>query len=339
MREAAASIVVGSFESQKPSKDELRFFAKEKTPGFVLFKRNISQDNFELLPKNLIDPLYKARNEKTPLFVAVDQEGGRVRRLSSPFPNLGAPLRIDNTSAKDHQETLLFEYGITLAKALLDLHINVNFAPVVDILSNPLNVGIGDRAFGVHAEQVVSRAGSFLKGMQSVGLWGCLKHFPGQGSELSDPHHEKVVAPISLETLTHRELVPYKKLLSLVPMVMVSHCIYPCLDSKPASLSPKIISELLRKQLAYEGLILTDDMNMKAISQDKELWQNAIVSAIAAGSNLVLVCSGLDNWNYAIEALEREGRRSEAFANMLYISAEKVFKFRKNQLASYDSTT
>lgn len=332
MREAAASIVVGSVESQKPGRDELRFFAKEKVPGFVLFKRNISQDDYTTLPSQLISRLNDVRNDKVPLFIAVDQEGGRVRRLPTPFPNEGCALRAGLSSDDDRQ--FLFEYGKTVGSALRELRINVNFAPVLDILSNPLNVGIGDRAFGLNAEQVSERAGAFLEGMQSVGVWGCLKHFPGQGSELSDTHFEKVLIPSSKEALMQRELVPYKKLLSSTKMVMISHCIYPSLENKPASLSRTVILELLRKELGYSGLVLSDDMNMKAISQDPAAWQESIVEAVAAGVNAILVCSGLDNWVHAIDAIEAEGRRSEAFANLLYTSAEKVQNFRINHLAN-----
>lgn len=328
MREAAASIVVGSLESLRPTKDELRFFSKEKIPGFVLFKRNIPQEDHSLLTQQLIDPLHKAMNDKTPLFISVDQEGGRVSRLGSPFPNEGCAMR-----AHLHKsEQALFEYGKAVGTALLKLRINVNLAPVVDILSNPLNVGIGDRSFGLTADQVVERSANFLNGMQSVGVLGCLKHFPGQGSELSDTHLEKVVIHSSKDTLHNRELIPYKKLLPLTKMVLISHCIFPALDSKPASLSHTIISGLLRKELNFDGLVLSDDMNMKAISQDPKGWGQAIVAAVAAGSNLVLVCSKLENWIHAIEALEAEGRKSEAFANLLYASAEKVQTFRRNSL-------
>jgi len=330
MREAAASIVIGSLESLKPNRDELRFFAKEKIPGFVLFKRNISQDDFHSLPSQLIKRLYDSRNDKTPLLIAVDQEGGRVRRLPSPFPNEGCAIRAGVFADNDRE--FLFNYGKEVGTELKKLRINVNFAPCVDILTNPLNVGIGDRSFGVRAEQVVRRAGSFLEGMQSAGVWGCLKHFPGQGSELSDTHNEKVTVPLSKETLMQREMMPYKQLLYSAKMVMVSHCIFSSLDSKSASLSRIVISDLLLKELAYTGLVLSDDMNMKAIAQDTQLWGEAIVEAIAAGTNAVLVCSGFENWVHAIEAIEVQARRSEAFANLLYTSAEKMQNFRINYL-------
>ena len=332
MREAAASIVVGSFESLKPGKDELRFLEKEPIPWFVLFKRNIDQDDHPSLASSLLAPAYKACQQETPLLVAVDQEGGRVSRLSHPFPNQGCALRACLAPSEEQQIRDLFQYGKDVAQALLKIGINVNFAPVVDILSNPLNTGVGDRAFGTSVFPVNTRAGAFLRGMHSVGVWGCLKHFPGQGSELSDPHNEKVIISVPKDLLLVRELEPYQSLLHEAKMVMVSHCTFLALDSKPASLSSIVITDLLKHHLKFDGLVLSDDMNMKAIVQDPGQWKQAIVASVAAGVNAVLVCSGLDNWARAIDALEAEGRRSESFANLLYSSAEKMLQFRRNYL-------
>ena len=331
MREAAASIVVGSLESETPNRDEIAFFAREKIPGFTIFKRNISAE-FGSLPDKLITPLYEARNENMPLFIAIDQEGGRVSRLPPPFPNEGCAIRALDQGSMAQQALVLEAYGKRVAQALLKLRINVNFAPVVDILSNPINKGIGDRAFGVNSSQVIARAGAFLTGMQSHGVMGCLKHFPGQGSEISDPHHEKVVIDASRDTLFQRELAPYPELMPLAKMVMVSHCTYPQLDPKPASLSQTIISGILKDQLKFTGLVVCDDMNMKAIAQDAKLWQEAIIDTVVAGSDLILVCSQLENWRRAIDALEAEARRSVAFAKLLQAAAEKVRSFRQQDL-------
>jgi beta-N-acetylhexosaminidase len=331
MREAAASIVVGSLGLLEPSKEELRFLSRERVPGVVLFKRNIPPSLSDLT-NNIIQALYASRNDKTPLFIAIDQEGGRVSRLDAPFPNEGCALRVGNTLNEPGRQKFIYEYGKSLGLALRDLHINVNFAPVVDILSHPLNIGVGDRAFGMTSKHVIQRAGAFLNGMQSEGVLGCLKHFPGQGSELNDPHHDKVVIDLSHSRLEKRELAPYRALLDHAKMVMVSHCIFPSLDKVPASLSHAIVTGLLRKAYSFQGLIVSDDMNMKAISQDPISWRYSIVQSVVAGCNLILVCSHLDNWIRAIDALEAEGRKSESFANLLYASAEKVQTFRKNFL-------
>ncbi len=332
MREAAASIVVGSLESDLPSQEEIRFFSKEKVPGLTLFKRNLPA-NISTLPKQLLEPLYNARSERHPLFIAIDQEGGRVSRLSAPFPNAGCAMQAYIEGNSEQQWTALSNYGKQVAEELLKLRINVDFAPVVDILSNPRNIGIGDRAFGVNSSQVVARAGAFLTGLQSLGVLGCLKHFPGQGSELGDPHDDQVVIDAKEDTLFNRELVPYKELLPQAKMVMVSHCMYPALDNKPASLSHKIISGVLKEQLQFQGIVICDDMNMKAISQDPQLWKEAIIETVAAGSDLILVCAKLENWIRAIDALEAEARRSKSFAQTLLAAAEKVRSFCKNELS------
>ncbi len=332
IREAAAAIVVGSLASEKISQDELRFVTTEKIPGIILFKKNIPP-NLSELKENLIIPLQSAAGHKTPLLIAVDQEGGRVSRLSSPFPNKGCALKLMGTGISPSDLKELQAYGSQLGLALKELGINTNFAPVVDILTNPLNIGIGDRAFGLRAESVSLRAGAFLKGMQGTGVWGCLKHFPGQGSELTDPHEESVVISVRYETLRDRELVPYKELLAQAQMVMVSHCIYPDIDKQPATLSYKIMTNLLKEDLKYSGLVVSDDMNMKAISQDFAKWGQSLIQSVSAGVDLLLVCSGLERWQKAIDALEAEAKQSKDFAKRLFAAAEKVKYFRQNKLA------
>lgn len=328
IREAAAAIVVGSLASEKLSQDEIRFLKTEKIPGITLFKRNIPPVLSDL-KSNIILPLQNLTASKSPLIIAVDQEGGRVSRLASPFPNKGCAFKLAGNGSSPNDLDEIQKYGVQVGLALNELGINTNFAPVVDILSNPLNIGIGDRSFGLNAEAVSLRAGAFLDGMQSTGVWGCLKHFPGQGSELTDPHEESVVISIRYETLRDRELVPYKKLLDQAQMVMVSHCIYPDIDTQPGTLSYKIMTQLLKEDLKYSGLVVSDDMNMKAISQDFEKWGQSLIRSVSAGADLLLVCSGLDRWQKAIDVLESEAKQSKSFEKRLLAAAEKVEYFRQ----------
>lgn len=329
MREAAASVVAGSLGSFKPSPEELRFLSKEAIPGLVLFKRNINQESYLSLKTDIIHAVHKARQDRA-LIISVDQEGGRVSRLGPSFPNKGSPLRLSVDLEPDEQVKELRDYGARVAESLLEIGINVNFAPVVDVLTNPLNISIGDRAFSLNPQDVIRRAGAFLEGMQQTGLVGCLKHFPGMGGELVDPHFDKVVIKNPESLLLKRELQPYIELLPHAKMIMISHCIYTEIDHKPASLSELVITELLKKQLGYNGLIVTDDMNMKAIKQDVTSWKKAIIETIAAGAHLVLVCSQLENWIHAIDALEEEAKKSTIFSNILFNAAQKVGTFRKN---------
>ena len=158
------------------------------------------------------------------------------------------------------------------------------------------HISIGDRAFASTASGVSARAGSFLSGLLEANIFGCLKHFPGQGNAPADTHLGSAVVEATIDQLHQHELKPFKDCLDRAPMVMMSHCIYPALDERHACLSGKIINGLLREQLGYTGLVVSDDMTMKAIDQNDLAWQGKMVEAIAAGVDILLVCKGLDAW-------------------------------------------
>ena len=160
------------------------------------------------------------------------QEGGRVRRLKEPFPNLGPALHISGGNDDKGSIEQIFNYGHCVGLRLKELGINVNFAPVLDCLSNPKNDAIGDRSFASSPNKVVSRAGAYLRGHQEAGIYGCLKHFPGQGDASHDTHLQSTAINASSLQLEQRELVPFVELLPEAELVMISHCIYPAIEHK-----------------------------------------------------------------------------------------------------------
>lgn len=330
MRQLAASVVLGSLSSQKLSSAEQLFLKKYKVPGVTLFKRNFSEDHISPNKPEIIRGLQSLQRD-LPLVVAIDQEGGRVSRIKSEeFPDKGPALYLFDGSDEKASLKSIKSYGTSIANNLRDIGVNVNFAPTVDILSNPLNSGLGNRCFGFNSTTVTNRAGAFLQGLHEGKVLGCLKHFPGQGSETSDTHNEPVVINAPISRINKRELIPYKSLLSSVEMVMISHCIFSSIDTKPASTSHKIILELLRKDLKYDGLIVSDDFNMKAIQQDKDEWALQIIEAINAGIDLLLVCSGsLEDWETAIKVIEAEATRTKDFHNKLMKASSRVKTLRK----------
>jgi beta-N-acetylhexosaminidase len=328
---AASAVLLAAVESDIPTAEELAFF-KESTPaGITLFKRNIGQPVQSSLI-NLIKSLAQVQPVGSPpLMIAIDQEGGRVARLGAPFPNQGPALHLGEGKVDDVTLEYIRQYGNKVGYELRKLAINVNFAPVVDILTNPANQAIGDRVFGTNSNQVTLRAGAFLKGLESTGVAGCLKHFPGQGDAGSDTHLKTAIVDQPWQTLQQRELVPFQSLLHDARMIMIAHCIYPALDPEfEASRSRKIMQHLLREQLGYQGLIVSDDFNMEAIPQGEQLWQQAVVQSIASGADLILVCRHLAKCRLAIEAIEREAARSSAFAERLEDAAKRVLAFRKS---------
>lgn len=309
----ASAVILAALESISLSAEEQKCFQRLPPAGFTLFRRNLSPE-FAKVRRLCANLQSLAKAGSPPLMLAIDQEGGRVARLKQPFPD-GGPAMLLAEGRVDAEALLTIEnHGFIVGSALAGLGINVNFAPVVDVLSNENNVAIGDRCFGRDNEVVTQRASAYLHGLQASGVLGCLKHFPGQGDAGADTHESGTVIDASMETLFNRELLPFLALMGECPMVMISHAVYPALDADhPASLSSKIMHGFLREQLKYKGLIVTDDMNMKAIAQDRESWTAAVIASVAAGADLVLVCRELDRYRWASEALAREAQKSFAF--------------------------
>lgn len=224
------------------------------------------------------------------ILVGIDHEGGAVHRPPPPITHY--------TFARDWADCA-GEVGRAMGVELRSLGVNVNFAPVVDIQSNPANPVIGPRAFGETAEIVSSAAGEFLRGLQTHGVIGSLKHFPGHGDTAVDSHHDLPVLDLPIETLRARELAPYHALLSDARLVMTAHVVFPRLDRLPATLSEPIVRGLLRDEIGFAGAVVTDDIGMKAVS---DLYDDpgAAPRTIRAGCDLIMIC---DYWTETERAL------------------------------------
>lgn len=324
----AGIVLVGAIAGTALSSLEQAFFRRVGLSGVTLFRRNISAD--VLSTGDLTQSLQNlAPQGSPPLIVAIDQEGGRVSRLAAPFPNLGPAMDLADKGVDDVAMNAIHDYGKNVGDHLLRLGININFAPVVDILTEPANVAIGDRAFGIDVEPVCLRAGAYLKGLQSTGVLGCLKHFPGQGDAKVDTHAASAKVDLPAKVLDGRELVPFRALLNKTHMVMISHCIYPGLDDVEASRSPRIIGGLLRGEMGFRGTVVSDDMNMGALPQDEQAWQEAIVESLSAGADMILVCEHLDKCRLAHEAIVKAATKSKAVRVRLAEAAAYVLDLRR----------
>ncbi len=246
-----------------------------------------------------------------PLLMATDQEGGRVNRLSPPltrFPSAGL------LGAAGSAETAA-ELGRAMAGELLAVGVNMNLAPVLDILTNPENTVIGDRSLGDSVEPVSELGRALIRGMQETGMMATAKHFPGHGDTSFDSHDRLGTMERSEDGLWAREVLPFRAAIEEgVGAVMTAHVIYNELDRHaPATISPKIITGMLRERLGYRGLIVTDDLEMKAVTGNYSMEQ-AAVGAISAGADMVLVCKEKRFQGEAHAALmeaARSGRLSE----------------------------
>lgn len=222
-----------------------------------------------------------------PLLLGVDQEGGRVQRLKSPFPQLPPMAELGRTGRK----TVARAAGALLARSLRHVGMHVDFAPVLDVHTRADNPVIGDRSFGADPSAVARLGAAFIDGLQSGGVAACGKHFPGHGDTTLDSHLALPTVDASLDVLRQRELVPFRAAVaSEVAAVMSAHVVYPQVDAQPATLSSRWLRQELRGELGFEGLIVSDDLEMQAIAGRQTLGE-AAVAAVGAGCDLLLVCS------------------------------------------------
>lgn len=300
--------------------------------GVCLFARNVRERK---QTRELTDALRAMLAEP---FLSIDQEGGlvdRLRRVVTPMP---AANRITTTDEAS-------EFGRIIAETLLVLGINMNFAPVVDVIDesrSQFSNGLHSRAFGKSKEESTELATAFLNSMQTAGVVGCLKHFPGLGASEVDSHKELPSVSISGQELSDVDLFPYKSILASddAKCVMVAHAAFPNnrlqeADQNgkllPSSLSPPIISKLLRGELGYNGLVLTDDLEMGAIVDNYGIGQ-ACKMAIAAGIDMLAICASVDAINEGFDAVSDAVASGELSVDRVDESIERIHSL-KQQLA------
>jgi beta-N-acetylhexosaminidase len=283
MRRQAGQLAIAGFAGHSLPR-ELGLLAREfDLGGIILFARNVEA------PEQVAEVAREARSlaKELPLWVSTDQEGGRVARLKSPF-TIWPPML---TLGRSGDETLAQRFARALAAELRAVGISLDYTPVLDILTNRQNPVIGDRALAERAEDVAKLGTVIIRTLQEEGIAACGKHFPGHGDTSTDSHHELPIVEHPPDRLERVELVPFRAAIEAdVASIMTAHVLIPSLDQeRPATLSPRIVDGLLKKKLGYRGLVVTDDLNMKAISA-KYGTADAVVAAIAAGCDAVLMC-------------------------------------------------
>ena len=277
---------------------ELRSLAREfQLGGVILFARNIEA------AEQVAELAYDLQSlaSELPLWVSVDQEGGRVARLRAPFTEW-PPMAVLGRSG---DAGLAYRFAAALAAELRAVGISLDYAPVLDIHTNPRNPVIGDRALAETAEVVARLGAAIVRGLQDAGVAACGKHFPGHGDTSVDSHLDLPVVDHPPDRLRGVEFVPFRDAIRAgVAFIMTAHVLVPSLDEeKPATLSPRVVRALLREELDYDGVILSDDLEMKAIAKTYSV-PDAAVHAIAAGCDGVLICSGeIEPQVEALEAL------------------------------------
>jgi len=261
------------------SAEERQFIREENIGGILLFSKNF-QSPAQLA--ELINHIQELRSER-PLLIAVDQEGGRVQRFKAPFTVIPPMHTIGLTKSPK----ICFELHQHMAKQLKAVGVNLNLGPCCDIWTNEQNKVIGDRSFGHSPEVVEKFVSAAIRGLQTEGIISCAKHFPGHGDTLKDSHISLPLIKNSREVLMERELIPFRRAIkSKVPMVMMGHLLVDCIDEEwPISLSEKA-HRFLRDEFKFKGVIITDDMQMGALTEKNDLEQMVYRSMIAGADIL-----------------------------------------------------
>ena len=294
--------LIMGIEGKSLTHDESSFIIKNNIGGIILFGRNVEsvEQVHELCTQ--IQSLRHQLPTRSPLFISVDQEGGRVARLKAPFtvwPPLAKVGDLDSTS-------VAFKFAQVMGEELKSVGINLDFAPCIDIFSNPQNTVIGDRALGTTADRVAKLGSAVVRGYIKSGIIPCAKHFPGHGDTFVDSHENLPVEHKTFEELALRELEPFKKVFrARLDLVMAAHILFPKIDPDwPATLSEIFLKKILRDQLRYRGLIITDDLDMGALKKNYDKATIA-VRALQAGNNILLYCNESDSPVVAVDAITK----------------------------------
>jgi len=295
-RQVGQLLIAGFNGHQIPP--ELRSLAKEfSLGGVILFARNVAE------PEQVAELAFDAARlvPDLPLWVSIDQEGGRVARLKEPFTEW-PPMA---TLGRSGDVKLAERFAKALATELKTVGITLDYAPVLDIHTNPKNPVIGDRALAEKAADVARLGAAIVRTLQAEGIAACGKHFPGHGDTSTDSHAELPLVEHPPDRLRQVEFVPFKAAIDAgVATIMTAHVLVPSIDEKrPATLSRRVVYDLLREELKYQGVILSDDLEMKAVAKEYEVPRAATL-AIGAGCDGVLICSGdHDTQAAALEAI------------------------------------
>jgi len=315
------------------TQDEKKFLTENNIGGVILFARNLES------PEQIYNLCSEIQSLKTadavPFIISIDMEGGRVHRLKPPFtqwPAIRKLADLDSTS-------LAFQFSQSMGIELKSVGINMDFAPCIDIFTNPKNEIIGDRSPGEEHE-VVSKIGSALtRGYIKSDILTCAKHFPGHGNTILDSHFELPIEDISLETLKERELQPYKKLIrSKVDFIMTAHIKFSQIDNEhPVTFSKKFLKDMLKEELRFKGIIISDDLDMKAIRNHYAI-EDIPILALEAGCDSLLYCNEPESPAIALDTIKNMlGNANADFKNHIEQAYKKMIELKQTKLAKIES--
>jgi beta-N-acetylhexosaminidase len=333
LRDKIGQIVMCGFDGTTPTEGIKGLIRDYRLGGIIYFRRNVGPSS-EVA--RLSAELQALSREVTdiPLWIAIDQEGGMVSRIDQDVALMPGNMAIGATGRPEYA----YRTAKVSAAELLGMGINMNFAPCLDVNNNPANPVIGVRSFGERPEKVAELGAAAIDGYQEAGVSACAKHFPGHGDTSADSHHELPVVGHDRDRLHAVELIPFRRAVEAgVDAIMTAHVLFPAYEdlSVPSTLSTNMITGLLRGELGYKGVIVTDCLEMKAISETVGIGRGAVM-ALLAGVDLVLVSHRLDRQLEAFEAIHAAVASGELTEERIDESVRRIvdLKLRRGQPGS-----
>ncbi|MFF2480667.1 beta-N-acetylhexosaminidase [Paenibacillus sp. NPDC058071] len=324
LEDKIGQMIIAGVDGETIDPGAVRMIEKEKIGGIILFGRNMGSLKGTVA---LVNALKQANaGHPAPLLIGVDQEGGKVNRMPKSFTAIPS----NKTVGKTNDAEAAAEMGRLLAEQVKLTGMNMNFAPVLDINSNPRNPIIGSRSFGSTAEMVARLGIAEMEGIRESGIIPVVKHFPGHGDTAVDSHLELPIVRKSKAELEKLEWLPFEAAIEQqADAVMVAHILYPQLDAdKPASLSTPIIGGLLRGTMHYDGVVMTDDLTMGAITKNYGIAEAAVAS-VQAGSDIVMIAHGYDNALQVRDALLREVKSGKLSSDRIDESVRRILALKQ----------
>ncbi len=330
IEEKVGQLIMVGFDGTQANEAIETYIRERFVGGVVLFSRNIETPQQTAELTNQLQQLAGTTAHQIPLFIGIDQEGGWVIRLREGATVLPGNMALGATDSTELAERA----GEITAVELAAVGVNLNFAPVMDVNNNPQNPVIDRRSFG-ESPELVSRLGvAYIHGLQRNGVLGTAKHFPGHGDTTVDSHFDLPTVNHDRERIHALELQPFRAAIDAdVAAIMTAHIVYPAFDAdRPATLSPSILTDLLRKELGFDGLLITDDMEMEAID-DHYRSGEAAVMAVEAGADIVMVlwtsAKQIEVFDALLSAV-KSGRISQARLD------QSVRRILKNKEGAFD---
>ena len=320
--EKIGQLFISGMEGTEMTDETAAMIEENALGGVILFQPNLEEPDRSLQLVNDLKQLEEAND--IPLFISVDQEGGQVERLPG-LPSLKSAGEIG-----EHDRKFAYENGQLLAELLKAYGMNLNFAPVLDVNSNPNNPVIADRAFGDNAEIVSEMGISMMQGMQDEGVITSVKHFPGHGDTDVDSHEQLPVVNKSRQELEETEFIPFETAVNTgVDMVLMAHIKLPELGiDVPASFSKDAV-DILRDDWHYDGVIITDDLTMGAITENYDM-EEVTVDAVKAGVDILMIAHEKELLEAGIEGVKSAVENGEITEDRIDESVQRILKLKED---------